>query len=230
MKGLACSRTAHRYGLAGAFALMWAFLVFHFAMVVLYNARPNPVKLRHHRLIGRYMDPLFTQDWHLFSPTPVNFDVILLLRARVRKGDGSIVETSWVDITTPLLEKLHRHRLSSLGSLAHIQAYTLLARGPSPAYREFQELLCRGGPPAPGCREDSPVLEAQRRMAERLTARVASAHAWHLFGAHEIVAVQVRTLLSRFPRFSERHTPGASPRLTVADSPWMPYESVDPFR
>lgn len=216
--------------LAAAVGTVVTCLAFHFTMVVLYNARPNPIKLRHRDFIGSYMDPLFTQDWHLFSPAPINFDIILLLRARLRGEHGQLVETRWVDITTPLLDRLHRRRLSAVGSLTHIHAYTLLARGPSPAYREFHELMCRGDVAASLCEDDPPLLRAQRHLAERLTVRVASAHARHLFGGRDIVAVQVRTVVSRFPRFSERHTPGASSKLTVADSPWMPFERVDPFR
>jgi hypothetical protein len=231
MPSLRCeSRLVRLTAVASAVVAVGAFVAFHFTMVVLYNARPNPIKLRHSRLIGGYIDPLFTQDWHLFSPNPINFDIILLVRARLRAAEGGVVETRWIDITTPLLDKLHRRRLSSLGSLAHIQTYTLLARSPSPAYREFEQLLCRGDSPVAACDEDSPALDVQRQMAERLMVRVASAHARRLFPADEIVAVQVRTVLSRFPRFSQRQRRDASPALSVVDSPWLPYEVVDLFR
>lgn len=220
-----------RWFLASVVAVLFIFLVLHYMIIVLYNSRPNPLKVRHATLISRYVNPLFTQDWHLFSPDPINMDVILLMKTRHRpRPSAPVSESDWIDITTPILTRLHENRLSSLGSLAHIHVYALLGRAPAPAFKEMLDLMCRDAD-APACRDARQRVARRGALADRLAARIASAHARKLYGSDaDIVETKIRLLVRRVPRFSQRHKsqPHAA-LMMLPESPWRPYERVAVF-
>jgi len=207
-------------------------LLFHFTMVLLYNSRPNPIKLRHYRFIAAYMTPVFAQDWHLFSPNPIAFDVILLIKTRLRdRTTGRLHETEWVDITTPIIRQLHRRRLSSLGSLAHIHVYTVFGERIPPAEAEVYRLLCARVETHPLCQgELTASMKRSAALAARLRARVASAHASKLYGrSSEILEIKVRTMTRRVPRFSERRRPDRTGPIVYLETEWLPYEPTATF-
>lgn len=213
-------------------ASLAALLLFHFTIIVLYNSRPNPIKLRHARFINRYMEPLFGQDWHLFSPQPVNFDVILLLKVRGRDTrTGRTTESNWLDITSPILQRLHETRFSSLGSLAHIHALTFFGRSPGPSTVEVLKLACGDNPQRDVCQAALKAQKETQGRVNRLLTRVGSAHASKLFGGwYELQHVKIRTLIRRFPRFSQRAMNARATFSRYDESPWLAYERTDAFR
>lgn len=216
-------------GVVGALLLL---LAFHFTIVVLYNSRPNPIKRRHDRFITAYMTPLFAQDWHLFAPSPISFDVILMLKTRLRhRTTAQLYETDWVDVTTPILRQLHRRRFSSLGSLAHIHVYTVFAQRLPPSQAEVYRLICENVKEHPICKgEPTDSMKRSAALAEQLRTRVASAHAFKLYGARwDIVQMKVRTLIRRVPPFSRRYDRDESRALTYMDSEWLHYQPTHPF-
>jgi hypothetical protein len=207
-------------------------LVFHFLVLVIYNAPPNPVKIKHLRFIELYLNPFFTQDWHLFSPTPINYDVILLIKSRMRdKLTGELVESDWIDITTPIIEQLHKNRFSPLGTLIHIHVKSVFQRMLSPHYGEIVRRLCEEEPENPICKGKSPDFKARNSFADQVTVRIASAHALKLYGiGYEIHEVKFRIILNKFPRFSKRHEINQEGEVSYTDSDWIPYQPVATFR
>lgn len=70
-------------------------------------AGPNtPVKLQLEPLISSYMHPHFPQGWQLFAPDPVSDERGIIAKGRCASGE----ETSYIDVTTPVIEKLQSRR------------------------------------------------------------------------------------------------------------------------
>lgn len=207
-------------------------LSFHFLVVVAHNSPPNPVKLRHALFINGYMNTFFTQDWHLFSPNPISYDAVLLVKSRIKhRTTGGVVETDWVDITTPLLERMHESRFSSLGSLTHIHVYTLLQRSLSPGVNEYMKRFCKDDPNNPSCNGETSEAKARNERADKLMTRVASAHAFKLYGAeHDVEQVKVRIVINKFPRFSQRAQPDEQGEFSYHEFEWMSYQPTALFR
>ncbi len=78
-----------------------ATLVFHFFMTGLYLLPLNPVKLAFGPHLSGYIDTLFSQNWHLFAPDPINTSHSLI--GKCRAGD---VESDWLDVTHGTIERL----------------------------------------------------------------------------------------------------------------------------
>jgi hypothetical protein len=223
---------ARRLVLLSVIAGLCLLLSFHFLVVVAHNSPPNPVKMRHALFINNYVNSFFAQDWHLFSPSPISYDVVLLVKSRIRhRATGEVTETDWVDITTPLLERMHEARFSSLGSLVHIHVHTLLQRNLSPGINEYMRRFCEDNPDSPNCNGETPEARARNENANRLMTRVASAHAHKLYGAsHDVRQVKVRILINKFPRFSQRAQPNEQGEFGYRDFEWMAYQPTALFR
>ncbi len=223
---------ARRLVLLVVIAGLSLFLSFHFLIVLAHNSPPNPVKIRHARFINGYITTFFTQDWHLFSPTPISYDIVLLVKSEIKhRATGEVSETDWVDITTPLLERMHEARFSSLGSLTHIHVNTLLQRNLSPEINEYMKRFCKDDPQNPACSGETPEAKARNQYADRLMTRVASAHAFKLYGSeHDIQQVKVRIAINRFPRFSQRELPAEQGQVAYREFDWMPYQPTALFR
>lgn len=105
------SGRGERVLLFGVAAILISLLLFHFACTLLYLTPPNPIHIALHQPLERYMHPYFFQSWRLFAPDPGGKDGVVLVACRLRDGDA-MQETVLFDITTPLLEHRHRHRVS----------------------------------------------------------------------------------------------------------------------
>lgn len=209
--------------------LLVAALVVHFAMTALYVSPLSPVKVRHYRTVLDYMEPVFYQDWHLFSPSPPDYDLKLHVRCRmVERGTGRKRRSDWVDISSDLVRRHQEIRLSPLGALVSVQTATYYQRLVSPQTWEIVQRYVKQDPESLLAQGRDPDASVRLEFANRLAARVASAYARALHGAtHDIHATKVVWELHAFPRFSQRHDAGAVGMSTFVESPWMPYEHVD---
>ncbi len=93
-----------------ATGIAFATMCLHFLMILLYTLPINPVSVRLHGPISRYVEPLFYQNWQLFAPEPLDSAQGLLLRVRVRDGTNSEKTTEFIDITSPKISALHATR------------------------------------------------------------------------------------------------------------------------
>jgi hypothetical protein len=94
-------------------------LTFHFFVTWLYLTPTNPVKIVLWRDIHAYMHPLFAQNWQLFAPTPVADNQMMLVQARLRdRATGAVTISKWVDVTTPVMQQIHEHRVGPMSKLA----------------------------------------------------------------------------------------------------------------
>jgi hypothetical protein len=214
-------------------ALLGAALAFHFATTLAYLTPLNPWKLSFYQLVNSYMHPLFVQNWHLFAPDPVRDTRVLTVSCRLRQPDGSLIETPWVDVSTPFRQARQANRITPADRMDRPQSsamHALFSRDETllllqkhrrdedadSGYDRLLEELGRG--------------EArQREGALTVLNRIASAHCDSLHGAGRTVEVRPRIVVLQYPRFSERHRPDADGELTYHLLDWAPYQAVAPL-
>ena len=113
----------HRWTVTAVAVVVSAFLVFHFSLTGLYLLPLNPVKLTFGRYLSAYVDTLFTQNWHLFAPDPVNSSHSVI--GKCRTGD---VESAWLDVTHGIVERLKSNPVPGpLSSALHLQQTVIRA-------------------------------------------------------------------------------------------------------
>lgn len=97
----------------GARLGVWAMLIvvmFHAAAIALWVGPDNLLR----RQIGferlrSYVLPLFDQNWSVFAPEADFGNELFSIRATVRSGGGSTVQTSWVPVTAAEIVPAVRH-------------------------------------------------------------------------------------------------------------------------
>lgn len=75
----------------------------HVISTILYNIPENPLTMVYMPYVNRYMEPQFSQDWHLFAPEPATRMIKLWYRVKLNND-----WQHWQDPMEPILEK-HRH-------------------------------------------------------------------------------------------------------------------------
>lgn len=178
-------------------------LAFHLTMTATYLSPPNLLKLQLGDLAGRYMDPLFFQNWQLFSPEPGISSIKLAIRCE--RTDGGW--TGWQDPIEDLFARHYRWRVAGYGKLMYI--YRDLGISLKRAIRDRQ-LACledaRSAPDGDTARcsaavqAESTLGSPPFELATRWARRECSVRGGALGGG-----VQLK-ILEFFPlQFSERH-------------------------
>ncbi|MGW0753214.1 DUF5819 family protein [Streptomyces sp. NPDC002587] len=202
---------------------------FHFSMTALHHTPFNPIREKHDDKIRAYMAPYFQQDWHLFAPEPVSEDSGYLVRAQVKKPDGSVETTQWADVTTPHIDKVQRQRFwpSRVERLApgvrqrlegwHDQDLDALRREKDPVAPKNADVSAEAPPLDPPL---APGELAARDSALLYARAVASDEARAMWG-DGVRAVQVRIVVNKFPRFSQRSVRTNKGEVSYYDVAWM---------
>ncbi|MDJ0340272.1 DUF5819 family protein [Streptomyces sp. H10-C2] len=73
--------------------------VFHLGMVFLHVAPSNTASKEYQSTVDSYIYPEFEQNWKLFAPDPLQANIHVQARAEVRRPDGGLETTGWVDLT-----------------------------------------------------------------------------------------------------------------------------------
>ncbi|WP_447032684.1 DUF5819 family protein [Streptomyces hypolithicus] len=173
------------------------------------------------------MTPYFQQDWHLFAPEPVTEDSGFLIRAKRSLPDGAVATTRWVDVTTPHIDKLHRQRFWP----SRVERLAPAVRQRLEGWRDPQlDELRREKPPVKGTENAAakaelvPPLapsELEGRDSALLYVRaLASTEATALWG-EGFRSVQVRIVINKYPRFSEREVRANRGKVSYYDLAWM---------
>ncbi len=191
----------------------------YLVITVLYLAPPNPVAVLHMQTINTVMYPFFSQNWHLFAPSPIRTNFILT--ARCREGDKV---TEWQDLSTPMLARHHRDRNSPMGRLLRTQTtavHQVLGRSSD----EWLPLICRRDRTLPVCRGEDQASRRARETALFIINRVASAACDQLIGVGRASAVQGRILVHQPPPWSQRHVPSVAGTTRYVQLPWGDYQA-----
>ena len=197
-------REAARWIAASAIAGLFAA---HFLIVSLGLFPDNPVSHQYKLERAAYMEPLFSQNWSLFAPNPINSNMNVLYRFEAYRG-GEMERSEWVDAMTPLVEAKRAHFWSPVqritkfltGSMqgvnqANNDAYEFIQKtdslkADSVAADQFYRQVVRG----------SMGHQALAQYGESVFQR----HAGADVAAYDSVLAQYSIHVAKFPRFSKR--------------------------
>ncbi len=97
--GIAALSLRHQIAAAFALAVVAVVACVHLGMVFLHVAPSNTVTKQHGRAIDEWIYPEFEQNWKLFAPNPLQQNIDVQVRARIRATDGGATETGWYDLS-----------------------------------------------------------------------------------------------------------------------------------
>lgn len=92
------------------FIFLSVLLIIHTFITIAYNFPMTPLKEKYEPYINSYIDPLFTQTWTLFAPTPVNTNT--KFEVKFTYNDG-FKETGWINISDLIHDKSQANYFSS---------------------------------------------------------------------------------------------------------------------
>ncbi|MGW3634288.1 DUF5819 family protein [Streptomyces sp. NPDC005122] len=99
LTGIAALSLRHQIAAAFAVAAVAVVACVHLGMVFLHVAPSNTVTKQHGRAIDEWIYPEFEQNWKLFAPNPLQQNIDVQVRARIRTPDGGVTETGWYDLS-----------------------------------------------------------------------------------------------------------------------------------
>ncbi|MEU2559679.1 DUF5819 family protein [Streptomyces longispororuber] len=82
-----------------ALAAIAATVCVHLGMMFLHVAPANTVSKKHGETIDKWVYPEFEQNWKLFAPNPLQQNVSVQARAKLRTADGGHRVTPWYDLS-----------------------------------------------------------------------------------------------------------------------------------
>jgi hypothetical protein len=97
--GVAALSLRYQIGVALALAVVAVTVCVHIGMVFLHVAPQNTVTKQHGRAVDDWVYPEFEQNWKLFAPNPLQQDIAVQVRARIRSADGGSRTTGWYDLS-----------------------------------------------------------------------------------------------------------------------------------
>lgn len=97
--GIAALSLRYQIGVALALAVVAVAVCVHIGMVFLHVAPQNTVTRQHGRAVEDWVYPEFEQNWKLFAPNPLQQDIAVQVRARIRGVDGGSRTTGWYDLS-----------------------------------------------------------------------------------------------------------------------------------
>ena len=97
--GIATLSLPGRVAVAAGVVVVAVAVAVHLAMVFLHVAPENTLSKRYGTAVDDYVYPEFEQNWKLFAPNPLQQNIAVHARARVRLPDGTKDITGWVDLS-----------------------------------------------------------------------------------------------------------------------------------
>ncbi|MET7734964.1 DUF5819 family protein [Streptomyces sp. NPDC005402] len=97
--GVAALSLRYQIGVALALAVVAVAVCVHIGMVFLHVAPPNTMTKQHGRAVDDWVYPEFEQNWKLFAPNPLQQNIAVQVRARIRTADGGSRTTGWYDLS-----------------------------------------------------------------------------------------------------------------------------------
>lgn len=208
-----------------------AVLVVHFAFTAMYLAPLSWIKLRTQPVVDAYMEPFFGQGWTLFAPGVGAQTRNTLISCRLVDEQGNIQETPWLNVSSPYQELKRRYRLTPADRLnrALRSPGELLYSAGNPLSDSILEHRDEDGELEEAAAAIEEMREMDTELAERLLARLASAHCDRFYGVGRTREVRARIATVEAPPFSRRHQPIDPRNASYFEMKWRPYEPVSPL-
>jgi hypothetical protein len=96
-----------RIVVAAGVAVVAVAVAVHLAMVFLHVAPQNTLSKKYGTAVDDYVYPEFEQNWKLFAPNPLQQNIAVHARARVRLPDGTDDTTGWVNLSAMDGARIH---------------------------------------------------------------------------------------------------------------------------
>src|SRR5262245_62131817 len=90
----------------------------HLIATIVYLSPENPIRQRSSLLLS-YIERVFPQDWHLFSPDPGTTSASLLIRCTRKTG----TQTAWLDPVASVIRSGFEHPLGPYQKLSYVYQY-----------------------------------------------------------------------------------------------------------
>ncbi|MFJ9148645.1 DUF5819 family protein [Streptomyces sp. NPDC102270] len=97
--GVTALSLRYQIGVVLALAVVAVAVCVHIGMVFLHVAPVNTVTKQHGRAVDDWVYPEFEQNWKLFAPNPLQQNIAVQVRARIRTADGGSRTTGWYDLS-----------------------------------------------------------------------------------------------------------------------------------
>ncbi|WP_405672886.1 DUF5819 family protein [Streptomyces canus] len=97
--GVAALSLRYQIGVALALAVVAVAVCVHIGMVFLHVAPQNTVTKQHGGAVDDWVYPEFEQNWKLFAPNPLQMNIAVQVRARIRSADGGSRTSGWYDLS-----------------------------------------------------------------------------------------------------------------------------------
>ncbi|WP_306978822.1 DUF5819 family protein [Streptomyces canus] len=97
--GVAALSLRYQIGVVLALAVVAVAVCVHIGMVFLHVAPQNTVTKQHGRAVDDWVYPEFEQNWKLFAPNPLQLNIAVQVRARIRSADGGSRTSGWYDLS-----------------------------------------------------------------------------------------------------------------------------------
>lgn len=82
--------------------LLSILFVIHYSLIIMHAGPTNPISAKYDNLSNTYTSTIFSQNWHLFAPDPVNRNVHIYIQ--VTDNTSKDTNNQWIDITKHLIK------------------------------------------------------------------------------------------------------------------------------
>ena len=176
-------------------------LSIHFLIVILNVMPMNPISNKHKKDINEYMQPLFVQNWHLFAPDPVSHNESI----QIKVGIKDEIQSDWIDITTPLIDEMHKNYFSPLNRMARISTGVISeVTGEEELVLDYRKKLEESNDKKEVVKELDKQREEKFKQSEIILYRYGSSYAKYLFPNEAIEDIEIRILRQGNTPFSKR--------------------------
>ncbi|MFE0461528.1 DUF5819 family protein [Kitasatospora sp. NPDC058965] len=172
------------------------------AGLFLQSAPPGPVTQRYQTKLNGLVYPEFEQNWKLFAPDPLQFNIAVQVRVRTAGGDGG-----WIDLTARDIAAIRHNPMPS-----HVDQ-NLLRR----AWDFYDSTHDAQQQPTAGLRSE---------LAEQYLKRVALQRLGRPAEGGPVTALQVRSATDPVqpPAWAGQHQSG---QVQYTELPWWPVSDTD---
>ncbi|MDT0739105.1 DUF5819 family protein [Staphylococcus haemolyticus] len=92
------------------------FLIIHFSFIILSVMPFNPIVNKADNTVSKYINPIFTQNWALFAPDPIDRNTSLQIKVYYKNGN----ESKWLDSSNTIITKMHKNYISPYNRIGRI--------------------------------------------------------------------------------------------------------------
>lgn len=203
--------------------LLIVFLTVHTVLLVFDTGPTNPLSVQVNRYSTYYIDPLFTQNWHLFAPEPLTVNYNLLLQVKLKKG-SELARGEWIDITSPMKDLNRSNVLTPFNRMLRI-GDSLINKYFNGNHEDVVYKLKNKNTDEKIDEEIKKMEDKVRKKAEEEIFKFASSYAKSLYPERDIDSIKVMIEAVEPVPFSKRNEKNFEPERRYVEFDWQPIDS-----